>query len=124
MSNLLSVFSKILKNEKVIKNELTQVEINNLIKQNFSFCWYQFYKFLIPYCLRWKKLFGDLEFFSILATIVLNSGTQIDKKLQGIDSYLDGLDSQSEAPMDDDMSVEDIEYDDNLKEKLRFHKFI
>ena len=89
MSNLLSTFSKILKREKIIKNELTQSEINNLIKQNFSFCWYQFYKFLFPYCLRWKKLFGDLEFFSILATIILNSRTQIDKKLKGIDSYLE-----------------------------------
>ncbi len=89
LSNLLSTFSKILKNEKVIKNELTQIEITNLIKQNFSFCWYQFYKFLFPYCLRWKKLFGDLEFFSILATIILNSRTQIDKKLKGIDPYLE-----------------------------------
>ena len=89
LSNLLSIFSKILKSERVIKNELTQLEINNLIKQNFSFCWYQFYKFLFPYCLRWKKHFGDLEFFSIVATIILNSRTQIDKKLKGIESYLE-----------------------------------
>ena len=89
LSNLLSIFSKILKKEKIIKNELTQTEINNLIKLNFSFCWYQFYKFLFPYCSRWKNHFGDLEFFSILATIVLNSRTQIDKKLEGLDSYLE-----------------------------------
>ena len=89
LSNLLSIFSKILKKEKIIKNELTQVEITNLNKQNFSFCWYQFYKFLFPYCLRWKNHFGDLEFFSILATIVLNSRTQIDKKLKGIESYVE-----------------------------------
>ena len=89
LSNLLSMFSKILKNERIIKNELNQAEISNLIKQNFSFCWYQFYKFLFPYCLRWKKHFGDLEFFSIVATIILNSRTQIDKKLKGIDSYLE-----------------------------------
>ena len=89
LSSLLSIFSKILKKEKVIKNELSQVEISNLIKQNFSFCWYQFYKFLFPYCFRWKKHFGDLEFFSILATIILNSRTQIDKKLKGIDSYVE-----------------------------------
>ena len=89
LSNLLSIFSKILKVEKIIKNELTQTEINNLIKQNFSFCWYQFYKFLFPYCLRWKKHFGDLEFFSIWATIILNSRNQIDKKVGSIDSYLD-----------------------------------
>ena len=46
---LLSVFSQILKEEKVIKNEMSSNEINNLIKHNFSFCWYQFYKFLFPY---------------------------------------------------------------------------
>ena len=39
--------------------------------------------------MRWKKHLGDLEFFSILATIVLNSRSQIDKKLQGIDSYVE-----------------------------------
>ncbi len=89
LSNLLSIFSKILKNERVIKNELNQAEIKDLIKQNFSFCWYQFYKFLFPYCLRWKKHFGDLEFFSIVATIILNSRTQIDKKLKGIESYVE-----------------------------------
>ena len=83
------MFSKILKNERIIKNELNQAEISNLIKQNFSFCWYQFYKFLFPYCLRWKKHFGDLEFFSIVATIILNSRTQIDKKLKGIESYVE-----------------------------------
>ena len=88
LSNLLSVFSKILKNEKVIKNELSKQKIEYLIRQNFSFCWYQFYKFLFPYCLRWKKHLGDLEFFSIFATIILNSRSEVEKKLKGLDSYL------------------------------------
>ena len=88
LSNLLSIFSKILKQEKIIKNELSPSEISILIKQNFSFCWYQFYKFLFPYCLRWKKYFGDLEYFSIIATIVLNTNSKIAKNFKGIDSYL------------------------------------
>ena len=88
LSNLLSIFSKILKQEKIIKNELSPSEINILIKQNFSFCWYQFYKFLFPYCLRWKQYFGDLEYFSIIATIVLNTNSKIAKNFKGVDSYL------------------------------------
>jgi hypothetical protein len=39
----------------------------------------------------------------------------LNKQQGEIDGYLDGLDSQSEAPMDDDMSVEDIE-DDNSED--------
>tara|TARA_B100000131_G_scaffold280455_1_gene286365 strand:- start:302 stop:1264 length:963 start_codon:yes stop_codon:yes gene_type:complete len=89
LSNLLSVFSKILKKEKIITNQLSQIEINNLIKQNFSFCWYQFYKFLFPYCLRWKKYLGDLELLSIVAVIVSNSNSKIDHQLKGIPTFLD-----------------------------------
>ncbi len=89
LSNLLSVFSKILKKEKIITNQLSQIEINNLIKQNFSFCWYQFYKFLFPYCLRWKKYLGDLEMLSIVAVIVSNSNSKIDHQLKGIPTFLD-----------------------------------
>ena len=63
-------------------------EVSTLIKQNFSFCWYQFYKFLFPYCLRWKKYFGDLEYFSIIATIILNTNSRITKNFKGVDSYL------------------------------------
>ena len=86
---LLSVFSQILKEEKVIKNEMSSNEINSLIKHNFSFCWYQFYKFLFPYCLRWKNYFGDMEIFTILATIILNNNSKIGRQLKGVDSYLD-----------------------------------
>ena len=89
LSTLLSTFSKILKKEKIIKNEMSTHEIRELIKKNFSFCWYQFYKFLFPYCLRWKKYFGDLEFFSIFATIVLNSNSKISYQFKGLDSYLE-----------------------------------
>ena len=89
LSSLLSNFSKILKDEKIIKNQLSQTEISYRIKHNFSFCWYQFYKFLFPYCLRWKNYFGDLEIFAILATIILNSNSKIDKNLVGINPYLE-----------------------------------
>ena len=89
ISSLLSIFSKILKDEKIIKNEMNSNQISNLIKNNFSFCWYQFYKFLFPYCLRWKNYFGDMEIFTILATIILNNNSKIGRQLKGIDTYLE-----------------------------------
>tara|TARA_B100001029_G_C14987205_1_gene409731 strand:- start:27 stop:989 length:963 start_codon:yes stop_codon:yes gene_type:complete len=89
ISSLLSIFSKILKDEKIIKNEMNSNQISNLIKNNFSFCWYQFYKFLFPYCLRWKNYFGDMEIFTILATIILNNNSKIGRQIKGIDAYLE-----------------------------------
>ena len=51
LSNLLSIFSKILKKEKVIKNELSTNEVSTLIKQNFRFVGISFisFYFLIVY---------------------------------------------------------------------------
>ena len=70
----IDISDEILKEEKVIKNEMSSNEINNLIKHNFSFCWYQFYKFLFPYCLRWKNYFGDMEIFTIFNCIIYKQG--------------------------------------------------
>ena len=73
LSVLLSEFSKSLKSEKIIGNYLTRDDISKLIKKNFSFCWYQFYKFLFNFLNRWKKQLGDLEVFCIGIVIMLNA---------------------------------------------------
>ena len=73
LSLLLSEFSKFLKVEKIIENHLSKEDVAKLIKKNFSFCWYQFYKFLFAFLVRWKKQVGDLEIFSIGIVIMLNA---------------------------------------------------
>jgi len=90
VSNLLSTFSKILKKEKVIFNSYSSKEVSLLIKQNFTFCWYQFYKFLIPFTYRWQSYMKDLEKVIIINTIVLNSTAKHIKRLKGAESYLEG----------------------------------
>ena len=80
VSNLLSVFFQTLKKEKIKKNSLNSEEISQLIKQNFTFCWYQYYKFLFPYLYRWQNHFNDLEIFLIIKTIVFNSNSNHIKR--------------------------------------------
>ena len=46
MSVLLYEFNKILEEEKIVKKAYQTTEISDSIKKNFSFVWYQFYKFL------------------------------------------------------------------------------
>ena len=89
VSALLSVFTKVLKKEKLKKNYLDTEEVSKLIKQNFSFCWYQFYKFLFSLAYRWQSYFGDLEVFLIMNTIVFNSNSNLNNRLKGLDSYLE-----------------------------------
>ena len=61
VSVLLSKFSEISKKKNLTKKSFDRTEVSKLIKNNFSFCWYQFFKFIFSYCYRWRKYFGDLE---------------------------------------------------------------
>ena len=57
---LLHEFNKLLKKDKLSNNIFDLNEINKSIKNNFTFCWYQFYKFMFIYLNRWKKEVNDL----------------------------------------------------------------
>ena len=89
VSVLLSKFSEISKKKNLTKKSLDRTEVSKLIKNNFSFCWYQFFKFIFSYCFRWRKYFGDLEIMLIGITIAFNSVTTASIKLKGIESYID-----------------------------------
>lgn len=75
LSLLLSVSSKILKNEKKIDDYLNPDEISEKIKKRFSFCWYHFYQFVFNYYVRWKKIFKDYEIVCIGLLIFANAAT-------------------------------------------------
>ena len=89
VSVLLSKFSEISKKNNITKKSLDRAELSKLIKNNFSFCWYQFFKFIFSYCYRWRKYFGDLEIMLIDITIAFNSVTTASIKLKGIESHID-----------------------------------
>jgi DNA-binding Lrp family transcriptional regulator len=73
LSLLLYEFNKILKDEREVDNVFKIEEIISSIKQNYSFCWYQFYKFLFNYTNGWKIQINDLETLCIGMTVVLNA---------------------------------------------------
>ncbi len=69
MSSLLFEFNKLLPNEKIF----TVDEISSSMKENFSFCWYQFYKFIFIYTKRWRKEVKNLETMCIGILVMLNA---------------------------------------------------
>ena len=77
LSILISKFNEILVDEKVTNNIFDTNEISESIKTNFSFCWYQFYKFLFIFTTRWRNNVTDLETLAIGFVVLLNT---IDNK--------------------------------------------
>ena len=72
VSTLLYEFNKLLKKENEINKTFEVKEIITSIKKNYSFCWYQFYKFLFVFTNRWRKSVGDLETFCVGMVVMLN----------------------------------------------------
>ena len=81
-STLVLVFSSILNEEKISNSFFNINQISNSIKINFSFCWYQFYKFLFIFTNRWKidTDIKDLETICVGLIVFLNAAQ--DKKFK------------------------------------------
>ncbi len=70
---LLHEFNKLLKKNKLANTVFETNDITTSIKDNFSFCWYQFYKFLFIITNRWRKELNNLETFCIGMVVVMNA---------------------------------------------------
>ena len=73
LTTLLSKFSEILIEEKITNRVFTADEIIVSLKNNFSFCWYQFYKLLFIYTNRMRIAIYDLESLTIGLVVLLNT---------------------------------------------------
>ena len=73
LSVLLNKFNKVLVDEKITNKSFTIDEITASLKNNFSFCWYQFYKLLFIFTNRWRNNVADLETLAIGLVVLLNT---------------------------------------------------
>ena len=81
-SILVSKFSEVLKDKKITDKSFDTEEISKSIKENFSFCWYHFYKFLFIFTNRWKTdtRVPDLETICVGLIILINTVQNRDFK--------------------------------------------
>ena len=87
-TTLLHEFSKSLKKEKIGERIFEINEISSSIKKNFSFCWYQFYKFLFIFTNRWRKEVSDLETFCVGILIMLNASDNKNFRIKDLNLKL------------------------------------
>ena len=73
IATILHEFNKILKKEKLSTKVYSINEIIFAMKDDFSFCWYQFNKFWFAYICRWRIEVKDLETLGIGMVVVINA---------------------------------------------------
>ncbi len=73
IATILHEFNKILKKEKFISEVYSVDEIISAMKENFSYCWYQFNKFWFDYMYRWRTELKDLEYLTIGMVVIINA---------------------------------------------------
>ena len=98
IATILHEFNKILKKEKLVTEVYSVNEIISAMKENFSYCWYQFNKFWFAYMNRWRAELKDLEILSIGMVVVINAVKNKDfspkKNLSSYRKELMGSDSR------------------------------
>ena len=73
VTNLLYIFNQILKQENEVNETFERDQIISLLKENYTFCWYQFNKFLFTFTNRWRAEVKDLETFCIGLLVMVNA---------------------------------------------------
>ena len=86
-SILVSKFSEILKDKNITDKSFDTEEISKSIKENFSFCWYQFYKFIFIFTNSWKigTKTQDLETICVGLIVLINTVQNKDFKNKSLD---------------------------------------
>jgi DNA-binding Lrp family transcriptional regulator len=87
LSVLVSKFSEILKDKKITDKSFETEEISKLIKESFSFCWYQFYKFIFIFANSWKTgtKTQDLETICVGLIVLINTVQNRNFKNKSLD---------------------------------------
>ncbi len=88
ISKFLAHLSKYLQNSGVVKQQISSIDLELLIKSNYTHCWNYFLKFQIEMLTLFKKkFFKDYETVQIWAMIVYNQNLALNKKIKSTAKY-------------------------------------
>ena len=82
MAQVLSKFSNFLSKEKWFGNEISNEQIIKFIHEHFTVSWEYFLRFQIPYLIRHRTFFGDLETFNVWGSIGLVQVKEVNDKFK------------------------------------------
>ena len=117
ISKFLANLSKHLQESNIIRQQISSLDLELLIKNNYTHCWNYFLKFQIEMLTIFKqKFFKDYETVQIWAMIVYNQNLSLNKKIKTSskypnkvkDTYLDELLSLTETLGLNAMTISDL----------------
>ena len=117
ISKFLANLSKHLQKSNIIRQQISSLDLELLIKNNYTHCWNYFLKFQIEMLTIFKqKFFKDYETVQIWAMIVYNQNLALNKKIKISakypdkvkDTYLDELLSLTETLGLNAMTISDL----------------
>ena len=82
LSRVIAHFTNYLQQDRILKEKISKYEIENKIKINFTRCWQYFFDYQIPLITRWKKIFGDIEAWTIWGNCVYNQNLVLNKAIK------------------------------------------
>ena len=90
ISKFLSNLSKLLQKSNIINQQISSLDLELLIKNNYTHCWNYFLRFQIEMLTKFKKIFfRDYETVQIWAMIVYNQNLALSKKIKSSSKYPD-----------------------------------
>ena len=117
ISKFLANLSKHLQKSNIIRQQISSLDLELLIKNNYTHCWNYFLKFQIEMLTTFKqKFFKDYETVQIWAMIVYNQNLSLNKKIKisskypdkAKDTYLNELLSLTETLGLNAMTISDL----------------
>ncbi len=117
ISKFLANLSKHLQKSNIIRQQISSLDLELLIKNNYTHCWNYFLKFQIEMLTTFKqKFFKDYETVQIWAMIVYNQNLALNKKIKISakypdkvkETYLDELLSLTETLGLNAMTISDL----------------
>ena len=83
MSNFLEKTSHILAKESWFGRSFSKEEIESFIDKYFTICWQHWFRLQIPFLVRHRSFFGDLETWNVWGAIGISQFTDYSKQVRG-----------------------------------------
>jgi DNA-binding MarR family transcriptional regulator len=89
-------------------------DIKLYFKKYYTIFWNHFFKLQIPFLIRWKTIFGDLESFVIWGNMGINQNIFLEKNYKKVDIKSQKLEIKKKKYIDDIISLNDTDVNESM----------